>query len=183
MDRRAMISTAVALGGALAAEATGQVAADGNTVAEDGASRELIAYCGLYCGLCSARTQIPEQAAALAETLRKSEHHGPAEFDKELQNLATPHPERYCRAGKCGHPACAIRKCAQRRNVDVCPLCDDYPCEKIKTLAASEPTMLHDGNRMKQIGLEAWIKEQEERRKAGFCYANIRCLPCKVPLE
>jgi hypothetical protein len=34
---------------------------------------------------------------------------------------------------------------------------------------------------MKEVGLDAWIQEQEERRKTGFAYADIKCYPYQVP--
>jgi hypothetical protein len=40
--------------------------------------------------------------------------------------------------------------------------------------------LLADGKRMKAIGLEKWIKEQEKRRATGFAYADIRCKPHDV---
>lgn len=39
----------------------------------------------------------------------------------------------------------------------------------------------NDGLRIKEHGLESWIIEQEERKKVGFCYSDIRCCPCVVP--
>ena len=43
--------------------------------------------------------------------------------------------------------------------------------------------MLADANRMKEIGIDAWIQEQEERRETGFAYVDIRCQPYEVPLK
>lgn len=57
----------------------------------------------------------------------------------------------------------------------MCPLCADYPCEMIQKFAKSEPTLIFDGKRMKEIGLEKWINEQEVRRQNGFSYGDIRC--------
>jgi hypothetical protein len=36
---------------------------------------------------------------------------------------------------------------------------------------------------MREIGLERWIEEQEERATTGFAYADIRCYPYSVPEE
>ena len=45
------------------------------------------------------------------------------------------------------------------------------------------PTLIADGKRIKKIGIDAWIEEQEERVKTGFAYADIRCYPHEVPDE
>jgi hypothetical protein len=153
-------------------------------------SRTLVTYCGLYCDLCSARFKIPDQAQALRESLRKADYEdfGPGqpnfnEFWAFLEDLAELPEDRCCRAETCGHPRCAIRNCAKQRQLYVCADCDDYPCQHILTLGRSEPTLVHDGQRIQAIGLDAWIAEQGERRSAGFCYSDVRCGKCIVPLD
>ena len=149
----------------------------------------LVSYCGLYCDLCSARFKIPDQARALRDSLRMAEYedHGPGqpgfdEFWTMLNSLAEPPGDKCCRAETCGHPLCAIRKCAQQRGLEICTDCDEYPCSHIQTLAHSEPTLVQDGRRLQAIGLEAWIVEQRARKRAGFCYGDVRCGNCIVPL-
>ena len=77
-----------------------------------------------------------------------------------------------CRGG-CGDPGCAIRSCAQERKLDLCSNYSDFPCDKFKTLAAKYPNLIADAQRQKQIGLDAWIKEQDQCAKTGFCYDDI----------
>jgi hypothetical protein len=40
--------------------------------------------------------------------------------------------------------------------------------------------MLADAQRMKEKGIDTWVEEQEERRKTGFTYADIRYYPYEV---
>ncbi len=82
-----------------------------------------------------------------------------------------------------GPPFCSIRKCARQRGIDVCVFCDEYPCRRIEGIAKGYPTLIADGKRMKEIGLEPWIAEQEERAKTGFAYVDIRCHPYEVPSD
>jgi hypothetical protein len=103
------------------------------------------------------------------------------EFWSFLNDLAASEARCSCRAGKCGPPFCAIRKCAPKKGVDACPLCNEYPCPKILGIARGYVTMLADGQRMKDIGIGTWIQEQEERRKTGFAYTDIRILPYEIP--
>jgi hypothetical protein len=100
-----------------------------------------------------------------------------------LAELAAPPGNRCCRAGTCGDPRCSIRKCAIAKGVFACPQCQDFPCKRIATLDRSESTLIHDGRRQKEIGLEAWMAEQEQRRRSGFCYDDVICLPGTVPKE
>ena len=140
-----------------------------------------VTYCGLYCGLCSNLARSPKQAAALLDTLVKDgmEFWGNEDQKALLKDLRklTQIPEGFtgCRGGKCGDPGCEIRKCAGERKTDVCSSCAEYPCKRFDRLAKTYPTLLADGKRQKEIGLEKWIREQEVRCKTGFCYADIRC--------
>jgi len=34
---------------------------------------------------------------------------------------------------------------------------------------------------MREKGLDVWIEDQEERKKTGFCYSDIRNEPCNLP--
>jgi hypothetical protein len=150
----------------------------------------LVTYCGLYCSLCAERGRIPRQARTLYDTMVKegyetwgSEVPGFEEFWRFLANLCDPDSTcPGCRQGG-GPPFCGIRKCARRRGVEVCAFCDETPCERILSLAEGYPTLVSDGERMREIGLEAWIQEQEARAETGFAYADIRCHPYEVPSE
>jgi hypothetical protein len=150
----------------------------------------LVAYCGLYCGLCDQKTRVPERAAALLEALHRADfeawgrgYPGFEEFWTLLARLATVQAGATCRSGACGAPHCGIRLCAQERGVQYCPQCADYPCERVRLLGRSEATLLHDGVRLREMGVQAWVSEQEERRRAGFCYADVRCGDCVIPSE
>ena len=154
------------------------------------ADLELVTYCGLYCGLCAERGRIPRQAHALRESMARegyeywgTELPGFEQFWGFLSNLCDPDKAcAGCRQGG-GPPFCSIRTCARERQLDVCVFCAEYPCWRIEGLAKGYPTLIADGNRMKGIGVEAWILEQEERAKTGFAYVDIRCHPYEIPEE
>ena len=191
MDRREFIKSSIVAAAAVAtgvavSEAAGPATAPATAPAGGPAidNKPLVAYCGIYCGLCDWCTRIPQRAAALRESLRLAEFDGPEPFRKVLAEMAKPPGNKSCRGGTCDSIGrCGIRKCAMAKGVFVCPQCAEYPCKRIATLGKSESTLVHDGLRLKAIGLEAWIAEQEQRRQGGFCYADVRCLPCTVPME
>ncbi|NLF02040.1 MAG: DUF3795 domain-containing protein [Anaerolineales bacterium] len=147
-----------------------------------------VTYCGLYCGLCAERNRIPLRAQALRDAMHKEgwdlwgrEIPNFKEFWAFLNGVAEPETLCNCREGQGGPPFCGIRKCARERGADICPFCSDYPCERIQALAKGYVMMLADGQRMREIGLDAWIEEQEARKKTGFAYVDIRCEPYDVP--
>lgn len=151
---------------------------------------DLVTYCGLYCGLCASRGRIPRQANVLRESMSKEGYEfwgkdlpGFNEFWSFLSDLSDPDKGcPGCRKGG-GPPFCSIRKCARERKVDVCVFCEQYPCGRVLEIAKGYPTLIADGERMRKLGMEAWLQEQEERAKTGFAYADIRCHPYNVPAE
>jgi len=151
---------------------------------------KFVTYCGLYCGLCSSRCRTHIIANSLKDLMSKEGYEywgkelpGFEEFWKFLDNLCDPDKIcPGCREGG-GPPFCSIRKCAKEKKVDVCVFCDEYPCDRITTLAKGYVTLISDGEIMKDVGIEKWVKEQEERVKTGFAYVDIRHHPYKVPSD
>ena len=149
-----------------------------------------VTYCGIYCLNCGVKNRLPERASALIETMKAGEweEFGPsvegfAPFWKFLNSLADTSVDKGCRLNNCGNPECGIRLCAQEKGVEACPMCPDYPCDMIHTFVNSEPTLLFDGLRMREIGIEKWIEEQEARRRRGFSYDDIRCGRVEFPVK
>lgn len=146
-------------------------------------SLRLVSYCGLFCGLCAQRSRIPRQALQLSETLHEEGFNDFYQYEPEMKNVfpvfwsflqRLAALDCSCRTGKGGPPNCKTRDCAKEKKVLVCPQCTDYPCEHIRDFAEHYPVLLQDGKRLQRIGLKKWIKDQEERAKKGFTYADIR---------
>ena len=148
-----------------------------------------VTYCGLYCGLCSRRNRTPRQAAALREGMHKDGWEfwatdnlpGFKPFWDFLNYLADSAEQCSCREGTCGPGFCSIRICAREKDVQVCAICDEYPCNRVMGIAQGYPTVLADGKRIQEKGLEAWIAEQEQRALTDFAYVDIRTYPYNVP--
>jgi hypothetical protein len=141
-----------------------------------------VTYCGLYCPNCGARCHLPQRAAALIEEMKVGEYdkwghalEGFTPFWKFLHGLADVSVPKRCREETCGIPDCGMRECAKTKEIDACPFCHDYPCEMLLGFSRRYPTLVFDGIRMREIGIDAWIAEQEARRQNGFCYSDIRC--------
>ena len=147
-----------------------------------GEDLRLLGYCGLFCGLCAHRNRIPRRARLLQETLHEEgwdswyRHDGSLkdvfpvfwDFLDRLVNL-----DCTCRAGG-GPPDCKIRTCAEEKGADACPFCAEYPCALIDGLAEHYVTAIQDGKRLREIGLKAWVREQEARSRRGVVYADTR---------
>ena len=103
--------------------------------------RKQAAPCGLYCGSCS-------------ELLLDKTCHGCG-----------------CECGQCGaephRTICAIyRCCITERGYESCAECDDFPCTRIIQFAydpiwRTHLPVLENLRRIRRIGVEAWLDEQE----------------------
>ena len=114
-------------------------------------NRDLVAYCGLYCGDC---VGYQGKVADLARDLRKELRQ--AKFDKTAEYLSTisffdvfkKYGDCYevlgalvkfrcrktCKGGG-GPPFCKMRKCCQKKGIDGCWQCDEFEtCEKLDFL-------------------------------------------------
>jgi hypothetical protein len=142
-----------------------------------------ITYCGLYCKHCSVMIRIPRRAKALYEAMKLEgfEFFGPGQspefndFWKHLQYLKD-YEENCpgCRGGCC-YPQCEIRKCAREKGVEICVYCDEYPCERFNDyLLPRYPALLADGQKLKEMGIDAWIAMQEKRYERGYCLSDGR---------
>jgi hypothetical protein len=109
--------------------------------------KDLIAYCGLYCGDCFGYKGI---IADLARDLRKELRQ--AKFDKVAEGIPFKEFKHYrecyevlgaivrlrchnaCKGGG-GNPFCKIRKCCQKKGFEGCWQCDEFEaCNKLDFL-------------------------------------------------
>jgi hypothetical protein len=119
-------------------------------MAED---KDLIAYCGLYCGDCSGyQGKIADLARDLRKELRRSKFDRTAQAMSEAPFFAAykNYPQCYevlgtmvkfrckrsCRGGG-GPPFCKMRNCCQKKGIDGCWQCDEFEtCQKLDFLKA-----------------------------------------------
>ena len=89
------------------------------------------------------------------------------------------------------HPTCGVLSCCQRKGIEYCSLCEEYPCKKYDGAGSSDSFISHknrlrDLDKIKQIGAEAYEAELNEkiglleellnnyddgRRKSFYCVA------------
>ena len=123
----------------------------------------LLSKCGVYCGACSIYQG----------------SHGHPELLKHLE-LVLHVPAEKIKCNGCGEISddcwcygCEFISCVQSNNVDLCDNCEKYPCVK-QTEFQNDKYPHHrlvkaDVERRKEVGPEAWLKEQEQRWKCNRC--------------
>ena len=135
-------------------------------------------YCGLYCGNCAVKVKIGPAAKVLHTEMKKAGFEeiihfipGGDGFWPFLKNMTEDGLCTSCREGG-GNPRCAVRLCAKEKGVEMCALCDSYPCEKIAAFSENYPLLKNDNALLREKGMDAWAKLQDERMARGFTYAD-----------
>ena len=142
--------------------------------------KNLVSYCGLYCGDCIGYRQ---KAADLARDLRKELRD--TKFDKTAEYLATQsffaeyknykecydvlgalvkmRCRRACRGGG-GPPFCKMRKCCEKNGFEGCWECDDFEtCEKLDFLVPNHgDAHIKNLRRLKKKGMEEFLKGKKD---------------------
>ena len=142
-----------------------------------------ICYCGLYCENCAVMAKITPAAKALYEEMQKAGFEevinfipGGDGFWSFLKGMVEDGMCISCRDGG-GNPGCAVRICATEKTVEVCALCETYPCEKFDAFfdqSLGYPTLRQDNELLCVQGMEAWARLQDERRRKEFVYSDDR---------
>ena len=145
----------------------------------------LAAVCGLYCGACSIYCAWQNNNQELLETLRKTMSSQWGEVTLEELRcdgcLGGGHLTPYCRQ-------CALRLCPEGKpGVTRCADCPDFPCSHITDFNTDgmhhHAEVLDNLRRLQEIGLEAWLDEEEEQWRCSQCQAPMAwyartCLQC-----
>ena len=76
-----------------------------------------------------------------------------------------------CQEGS-GNPGCKVRACAKEKGLEMCALCDSYPCEKFAAFFEGYPVLERDNALLREEGINAWSKLQDERYARGFTYSD-----------
>jgi len=135
-------------------------------------------YCGLYCKNCAVKVKVEPAAKVLYDEMKKAGFEeimtmipGGDGFWPFLKSMANEGVCISCREGS-GNPGCAVRICAKEKNVEMCALCESYPCELFARYFEGYPILKQDNALLRTEGMEAWLKLQNERQARGFTYSD-----------
>ena len=139
--------------------------------------RKYACYCGLYCENCAVKVKVEPAAKVLYAEMEKL---GFAEivpyfpdgeqFWSFLKGLTVQGACISCKAGS-GNPGCQIRLCAKAKNVEMCALCESYPCVHFTEFFKGYSTLKNDNSVLREKGWESWGKLQDERQVKGCAFA------------
>ncbi len=135
-----------------------------------------MAYCGLYCGACSSMIA-----------------HEKACGEKRAEGVLISDTELPCPGCDSDYQKnCEFVQCNQRYQTNSCALCSEYPCEMIVKFKDDEwehhQVVLNSLNRIKEVGEEEWLKEQEDYWKCPECGSRTiwyqkECTNCHAEIK
>jgi predicted RNA-binding Zn-ribbon protein involved in translation (DUF1610 family) len=122
-------------------------------------------YCGLYCGACP--VLVANQKGTVDELAR--------EFEANPAELVCAGCKSDTLAPFCAD--CRFIPCAREKGVEFCVGCDEYPCERLTEFRddkwAHHSVITKNLDRLKEVGLEAWLAEQDKRWSCPTCGARF----------
>ncbi len=170
--------------------------------------RNLAAPCGLYCGACmiyrankrgesETIDQMKKQVAKRMDQLDETGHipgmPPPAEgFDlSQLKKEVEEGQEYMCCEGCLSEVValpcriCGFRSCAQKKGITNCSKCPDMPCKWVIDFKNDgiphHADVVNSLERQKEIGIDAWIAEQEAKWRCAHCGCQLAWYDAKCP--
>ncbi len=139
--------------------------------------KTLAAVCGLYCPACTAfiaTREDPGRLSALAARMGKTVE------DVTCEGCRSNRRSFYCRE------LCTMKACAEKKGVDFCSQCDEYPCETLKTFQAAAPhrrELWSSLASIKEKGYEQWFRDMASLYACSNCGVlnsayDLKCRSC-----
>jgi Protein of unknown function (DUF3795) len=148
-------------------------------------NNNLLAPCGLYCGVCAIYIAHKNQNDKFKKLL--VDVYKP--FTKEIEDIqCTGCLSNDIKFAHCQE--CSIRNCVQKKGYEGCHECSKFPCWRIKSFPTEEArkNMLRAIPRWKKLGTEKWVEEEEARNLCQNCGKKLfrgarRCNGCKTEVK
>ena len=156
---------------------------------------ELLAPCGLYCGVCAiyiADRDNNQKFKGRLVDLYKGEVTGKG----TLPNSETLSTENIrCRGCLSDDlfmhcQQCGIRDCVVEKGYTGCHQCDEFPCQHIETfpMVVGKKVILRSVPHRRKVGTEQWVRDEEARYFCPECgnkvfRGAVKCNKCKAKLD
>jgi hypothetical protein len=125
-------------------------------------NKELLAPCGLYCGVCSIRMAHRDKNQKLKERLAPL--YGVSPEGIRCQGCLSSEVFAYC-------TICPIKSCSQEKGYEGCHECHEFPCEHIHNfpVPVGKKVILRAIPQWRDLGTETWVEAEENRYQCPGC--------------
>ncbi|MFX1337763.1 MAG: DUF3795 domain-containing protein [Promethearchaeota archaeon] len=147
--------------------------------------KELLAPCGLYCGVCSIYIAHRDNNLKFKEKLMPVYK----AFAKTIDDISCTG----CLSDGIVFPvcrSCPIKKCSQDKRINGCYQCDDFPCKFIENfpIQVGKKVILRAIPTWRKLGTEKWVEEEEKRYHCPECENPLfrgakRCNKCGIAVD
>jgi len=139
-------------------------------------NQELVAPCGLYCGVCGVYCASESNDQPLKEKLAKAYGDTPDKIN--CGGCLSDSVYWYC-------AVCAIKSCTKGKGYSGCHQCADFPCDKIDNFPVPEgkKNILRAIPIWRELGTEAFVKGEEKLFSCDNCGTKLfrgarKCRQC-----
>lgn len=156
---------------------------------------ELVAPCGLYCGVCAIYIAHRDQNLKLKERLLALYKGDVLGKGKLPGSEALTIDDIHCRGCLSHEPfmhcqQCEIRRCTREKGYTGCHQCAEFPCPHIEhfPMVVGKKVILRAVPYWRQVGTEKWIEDEEARYICPTCGNKVfrgamKCNRCKSDLD
>ena len=148
--------------------------------------KELLAPCGLYCGVCSIYIAHRDNNVKFKQVLLPIYK----AFAKNIEDISCTG----CLSNDIVFPVCrhcAIKKCTKNKGIEGCHQCDEFPCKLL--IEFNNDGMPHHSDainnlrKLRKVGEESWLADQAKRWECE-CGAKLswylkKCTKCLKPAK
>ena len=147
--------------------------------------KELLAPCGLYCGVCSIYIAHRDNNLKFKKKLMPVYK----AFAKNVDDIACTG----CLSDGIVFPVCRrcpIKTCCIEKGIEGCHQCDDFPCKFIENfpIQVGKKVILRAIPTWREIGTEKWVEAEEKRYHCPDCGNPLfrgakRCNKCGIAVD
>lgn len=149
----------------------------------------LLAPCGLYCGVCGVYYATRDKNNKFMETLlnfyqdKMPGLENVSIDDLKCEGCLSDQTSLFCRT-------CSIKDCTHKKGYAGCHECNEFPCKHIENfpMPVGKKVILRTIPYWRQEGTEKFVADEEARYVCPDCGNKIfrgakRCNKCKIPLN
>jgi hypothetical protein len=149
----------------------------------------LLAPCGLYCGVCGVYYATRDKNNKFLETLlnfyqdKMPGLENVSIDDLKCEGCLSDQTSLFCRT-------CSIKDCTHKKGYAGCHECNEFPCKHIENfpMPVGKKVILRTIPYWRQEGIEKFVADEEARYVCPDCGNKIfrgakRCNKCKIPLD